>query len=37
MQSLIPQKDKYFDKFLLKADKGKVIEIYFEITEIFGK
>ena len=36
-QSLIPTEDKYFDKFLIEVRKGKEIEIYFYITDFFGK
>ena len=28
---------KYFDKILIEVSKGKEIEIYFEITDSFGK
>lgn len=36
-QRLIPGKDKYFDKFLLKDKQGNEFEVYFNITEFFGK
>jgi hypothetical protein len=36
-QMLIPQKDKYFDKFLLKDNHDNEFEIYFNISNFFGK
>jgi len=36
-QRLIPCENKYFDKFLLKDKQGNEFEIYFDITEFFGK
>ncbi len=35
-QTLIPGKNKYFDKFLLNDRQGKDFEIYFDISEFFG-
>ena len=36
-QMLIPKKDKYFDKFILKNMNGIVYDINFEVTEFFAK
>jgi len=36
-QSLIPAEDKYFDKLIIEVSNGKEVEIYFDITEFFGK
>jgi len=36
-QSLLNQEGRMFDKLELELEDGRIIEVYFDITDFFGK